>query len=223
MGKHKADSPPDTDLLPGISDDLGSELLESPEIQATKYTGKIVEQNQARVEGILASRAIGIPLRKIMKAFTVSAHTIAEIEHRHAAKLATVKERLARKFGVFLELGLDRCITEVDAIDIDKLMISLGIAGEKMLMLNGEPSVIFGSVDGPRKFSIDALNERLGRRDRNIIDVTPPTGSGGGEKEQTREGAGSRLAGGRGRDGAALEAGSEGGRDAASGDSQSPN
>lgn len=70
-------------------------------------------------------------------------------------------------------------------MDIDKLMISLGIAADKLQVLTGEPSVIVGSSDGPRQFSIEALRERLSRRE--IIDVTPSAiGSEGEEKKQTR-------------------------------------
>ena len=167
---------------------LGSELLEPREQQVANYSGKIVEQNQARIDGILAARAIGIPIRKIMQAFTVSPHTIAAIEARHATKLATLKDRLARKFGVFLELGLDRAISTVNHMDVDKLMVSLGIAADKLQVLTGEPSVIVGTGDGPRTFNIETLNARLGRREKPVdADYTDlPTGSAGGKDSPTR-------------------------------------
>jgi hypothetical protein len=175
-------------LLPGIDDtSLGSELLESDESQRARYTGKIVDRNMERVHSILAARAMGFPIRQVCEGFHVSPHTIAELERRHGAKLATLKDRLARKFGVFVELGLDRAIAEVREMDIDKLMISLGIAADKLQVLTGEPSVIVGT-DGPRRFTIDGLNERLGRRE--IIDVTPePTGSDAGKDGPTRAGS----------------------------------
>lgn len=187
MGKRKTNVPPDSDLLPGMEGDgaLGAELLEASTQPA--YSGKIVETNQARVEGILAARAMGIPIRKIMQAFTVSPHTIAALEARHATKLATLKDRLARKFGVFLELGLDRAISTVDKMDIDKLMVSLGIASDKLQVLTGEPSVIVGSSDGAKQFSVESLAARL--RSRDIIDVTP-TGLGDGKDGATREAGG---------------------------------
>lgn len=175
-------------LLPGLVDDsstLGSELLEPAESQASRYSGKIVDKNRERVDGILGARAMGFPLRQICAAFHVSPHTVAEIERRHAVKLATLKDRLARKFGVFVELGLDRAIREVDRMDRDKLMVSLGIAADKMQVLTGEPSAIISTPDQARRFSIDTLRERLGRGP--VIDVTPAeTGLGGAEKDAKR-------------------------------------
>jgi hypothetical protein len=182
--------PPDDEffsnpLLPGIADDinLGAELLRA-EDAANGYTGKIVEKNAARVQTILAVRAMGHPLRVICEAFNVSPHTVAELERRHATKLATLKERIVRKAGAFVELGLDRLLDpkEIKQMDIDKLMISVGIAIDKMQVLSGEPSVIVGTNEVPR-YTIEALRERLARREP--INVTG-TGSVQEEKEQTR-------------------------------------
>ncbi len=177
---------PGQPLLPGIMDKsaLGSELLENEDYQRANYSGKIVEKNQERVQGILSARAFGFPIRQICEAFSVSAHTIAEVERRHSVKLATLKDRLARKFGVFIELGIDRAISEVDNMDRDKLLVSLGIASDKLQVLTGEATVIIGSADGAKKFSIDNLRARLGGR--GIIDVTP-TGSVVEGNTQTRE------------------------------------
>jgi len=169
-------------LLPGIEGDasFGSELLATPESQSALYSGKIVEKNKERVDQIIQARAMGFPIRQICTAFKVSSHTIAELEQRHATKLATLKGRLARKFGIFVELGLDRAINEVDKIDIDKLMVSLGIATDKMQVLSDSPSIIVGqSGEGPKRFSVDTLNARL----RNVTG----TGSDGEESAQTRE------------------------------------
>ncbi len=180
---------PGQPLLPGIEDasSLGSELLESEESQRARYSGKIVEKNVERVQAILAARAMGFPIRQICAGYGVGAHTIAEIERRHSVKLATLKDRLARKFGVFVELGIDRAITEVGRMDIDKLMVSLGIAADKLQVLTGEASIIFGttSTEGGR-YSLDGLRARL--QSRPLIDVTP-TGSVQEKQEATREAA----------------------------------
>ena len=180
-------------LLPGIDDDahLGSALLESRESQQARYSGKIVDRNQARVNAILAARAMGFSVRQVCKAYQIGAASLAELERRHGSKLSTLKDRLARKFGVFVELGIDRAINEVRKMDIDKLLVSLGIATDKLQVLSGEPSVIVGT-DGPRRFTIDELNQRLGRRD--IIDVTPEsTGLDAGKEPPTREGSARAL------------------------------
>jgi hypothetical protein len=178
-------------LLPGIEDDahLGSELLESVESQQSRYSGKIVDRNQARVGSIIAARAMGFSVRQVCSAYHIGAASLAELERRHGQKLSTLKDRLARKFGVFVEMGVDRAISELPHMDIDKLMISLGIATDKLQVLSGEPSVIVGT-DDRRRFTVEALSERLGRRE--IIDVTPvSTGSDAGTSSPTREAAAS--------------------------------
>jgi hypothetical protein len=168
-------------LLPGLDEStFGAELLESAEVQAARYSGKIVDKNREKVGAIVAARAMGFGVRQVCEAFHISPHTLAELERRHGQKLATLKERCARKFGVFVELGLDRAIAEVSRMDIDKLMISLGIATEKLQLLDGAPTAIIGT-DEPKRFSVDALRERLAR----AHDVTP-TGLGGEEGHQTR-------------------------------------
>ncbi len=175
-------------LLPGFDEAaaLGSELLESVDSKRARgYSGKIIEKDEQKVHCILAARSMGYPIRQVCSAFAVSAHTVAEIERRHAVKLATLKDRLARKFGVFVELGIDRAIEEVDSMDIDKLLVSLGIAADKLQVLTGEASVIIGttSSEGSR-FSVDGLRARL--EARPLIDVTP-TGSDTGKDTPTRD------------------------------------
>jgi transcriptional regulator with XRE-family HTH domain len=170
-----------TPLLPGMDDAqfLGAELLESPLSQESRYTGKIIEKNRERVQQIISARAMGFTVRQICQAFNVSPHTLAELERRHGEKLATLKDRLARKFGVFVELGIDRAISEVGRMDVDRLLISLGIATEKVQLLSGEPTVIVGS-EGPKVHTVEALRERLARA-KNV------TGSALESAEQTRD------------------------------------
>ena len=157
----------DLPLLPGL--EVGAELLDPEDVQRSKHSGKIVEANQARVQAILTARAIGASVRQVCAAYQCGAHTLAEIERRHVAKLATLKDRIARRLGVFVELGLDRMLTGVDSMDLDKLPVAVAIAIDKMQVLTGEPSVIVGNNDGPRRFSVQALHDRLD----DAIDVTP--------------------------------------------------
>ena len=181
MPTPSAGDPPDDEffsnpLLPGINDDinLGSELLRE-EDPAAGFTGKIVEKNQERVQAILAARAMGYPLRVICAGFHVSPHTVAELERRHATKLATLKERIVRKAGAFVELGLDRLLdpAEIRRMDIDKLMVSVGIAIDKMQVLSGEPSIIVGR-EAPKEFTLDYLKQRLARREVNVTGSVQP-------------------------------------------------
>jgi hypothetical protein len=192
-------------LLPGLDIEAGAELLQDP-TGHPEHTGKIVERNQARVQGILAARAMGLSIRQVCAAYQVGTHTLAEIERRHGAKLATLKDRVARRLGAFVELGLDRMLSSVGSMDPDKLPLAVAIAIDKMQVLTGEPSVIIGDA-GPRRFSVESLQDRLA----GAIDVTPVdnTGSAGGDDSQkgVAGGAPGRIGPGGGADGAgAVEA-----------------
>lgn len=172
-------------LLPGLDIEAGAELLGAPSGGHPAHTGKIVEANQARVQAILAARAMGLSIRQVGAAYQVGTHTLAELERRHGAKLATLKDRVARRLGAFVERGLDRMLETVDAMDPDKLPLAVAIAIDKMQVLTGEPSIIVG--EGPRALTVTDLQSRLAA----AIDVTPATGlSGGAEKEKGAGAAG---------------------------------
>jgi hypothetical protein len=165
-------------LLPGMAIEAGAELLQDP-AGHPEHTGKIVERNQARIQAILAARAMGLSIRQVCAAYQVGTHTLAEIERRHGAKLATLKDRVARRLGAFVELGLDRMLDSVGSMDPDKLPLAVAIAIDKMQVLTGEPSVIIGDA-GPRQFSVDSLRDRLA----GAIDVTPTGLQAGGDLQR---------------------------------------
>ncbi len=174
-------------ILPGI--DLGQELLGDESTQRAEYSGKIVESNQARVTAILQARSLGLSVRQVCAAYQVGTHTLAALEERHGAKLATLKTRVARKLGMFAELGLDRMLAEVDSMDPDRLPVAIAIALDKLQVLTGEPSVIVGH-EQVNRFTVDALKDRLD----DAIDVTPPAMGLPAEKDRQREGeSGARL------------------------------
>lgn len=166
-------------LLPGMQD-LGSELLRI-DAPAGSYSGKIIDRDAARVQGILAARSMGLSVRQVCAAYRVGHHTLAELERRHSGKMATLKSRLASRLGVFAELGIDRMLTDVERMDLDRLPVAVAIAIDKLQVLTGEPSVIVGHEgSGARQWSVDALRDRLA----GVIDVTPAPGMGfAGEKD----------------------------------------
>jgi hypothetical protein len=131
--------------LPGI--EPGAELLTIDERSASgRYTGELIEKDRAKVDAILQLLAVGVGIRRIAESQHVSTRTVALLRDRYASKIATHKKGLARRFGLFAELGIDRAIEEVDQMDRDKLMISVGIAVEKMQLLDGEATAIIGST-----------------------------------------------------------------------------
>jgi hypothetical protein len=177
-------------LLPGMDIEAGAELLQPVEVQRSAHSGKIVEANQARVQAILAARAMGLSIRQVCSAYQVGTHTLVELERRHGAKLATLKERVARRLGAFVELGLDRMLESVGSMDPDKLPLAVAIAIDKMQVLTGEPSIIVGDT-GPRRLSVDTLRDRL----EGAIDVTPATGLSREDKSQKATGLGGGAGG----------------------------
>lgn len=188
-------------LLPGLDIEAGAELL-APPAGHPAHTGKIVEANQARVQAILAARAMGLSIRQVCAAYQVGTHTLAELERRNGAKLATLKDRVARRLGAFVERGLDRMLETVDAMDPDKLPLAVAIAIDKMQVLTGEPSIIVG--EGPRALTVTDLQSRLA-----AIDVTPATGLNGGTENQKGAGAAGAV-GGSGGDAGGWGAGGTG-------------
>lgn len=177
------DLPDSPRLLPGMEEALGSELLLDEDEQRARFTGKIVERNRERVDGILQCTAANMPARAICRAFHLSPHSLVTLRDRHGVKLAALKQGIARRMAMFAELGIDRLISEVDSMDVDRLAIAVGIITDKLQVLTGEATVIVGAVgDGPKHFSIDDLRSRLAAA-KNVT----PTGSDAQEIEQTRE------------------------------------
>jgi hypothetical protein len=165
-------------LLPGIDDDaqLGAELLLSKEDQRARFSGKIVDKNQERVDGILNLLAAGAAVRLVCRAFHVSPHTLATLRERHGVKLATIKQGIARKSAMFVELGVDRLLSEVDRMDVDKLAFNVKVILDSMQLMSGEATVIVGS-DGPRRFDVASLQAKLAAKP--VINVTPMSSDAG--------------------------------------------
>jgi hypothetical protein len=90
--------------------------------------------------------------------------------------------------ATFVQLGIENLLDELAKgnIEPDRLGIIVGILTDKMQVLTGEPTVIHGSAEGAKQFSVETLRARLGAR--REINVTA-TGSVGGENGQRREGS----------------------------------
>lgn len=197
MGKRKQNDDAEDDLpngqmllLPLPEPTEGMELLESAERQRELYPLTTVEKNQERLQSIIASIAADAPVRYVCRTHKVGWHTLQRIRDSHGPKIATLKQGIARRMSFFVQLGIEQLIEDLAAGTIapDKLGIIVGIITDKMQVLTGEPTTIVGTGDGPKTFSIDTLNARLGRRERTVeADFTElPTGSEGGKDSATR-------------------------------------
>lgn len=171
----------------------GKELLDAPEAQRELYPLTTVERNQERLANIIRYLGAGVPKAEIIRTFGVGWHTLQRIAVQHGEKIAEVKRRVAAKTALLVDTTVDSLIDDVvhGRLDPRDKAVLLGIGVDKLQVLTGEPTVIHGSTEPVKRFSPEALRERLGAR--KMIDVTPATGRDGREKDVTREGAGVGL------------------------------
>lgn len=192
MSKRKAHSPDDDELpngqmllmsLPEPTE--GAELLVPAATQRELYPLTTVDRNQERLQSIIASLAADAPIRFVCRTHKVGWHTLQRIREEYGPKIATVKQGIAKRMALFVQLGVEQLLDDLaaGAIAPDKLGIIVGIIADKMQVLTGEPSVIVGSSEGAKQFSIETLNARL--RARPVIDVSG-TGLDGGKEPVTR-------------------------------------
>lgn len=166
----------------------GGELLESKEVRLAKYPLTTIERDQERLQSILAMIAADAPGRYICRSHRVGWYTLQRIREEHGVKITTLKQSIARRMALFVQLGIEQLLDDLAAgnIEPDKLGILVGIITDKMQVLTGEPTVIHGNSEGSKQFSVETFRERLARK--QVIDVTPAaTGPAGGNPLQTRE------------------------------------
>lgn len=158
----------------------GGELLLSASEAREKYPLTTISRDQERLQSILAMVAADAPVRYICRTHRVGWYTLNRIREAHGEKITTLKQSIAKRMALFVKLGIEQLLDDVAAgnIEPDKLGILVGIITDKMQVLTGEPTVIHGSAEGAKQFSVESLRARLGAR--KVIDVTP-TGLGGGE------------------------------------------
>ena len=159
----------------------GAELLMSAAEQREKYPLTTIAKDQERLQSIIAMVAANAPARYICRTHRVGWYTLQRIRESHGVKITALKNSIAKRMALFVELGIEQLLDDVAAgnIEPDKLGILVGIITDKMQVLTGEPTVIHASTEGAKQFSVETLRARLGAR--KIIDVTP-TGPVEGEK-----------------------------------------
>lgn len=147
---------------------------------AGEFTGeRLFEREPEKYQAVVAALAEGIGYHRIARAFGVSVNTVRGIAARERGPVDTEKKAISLRLREFARLASDRLVDEVDLIPVDKLGIVLGIALDKVQLLDGEATAIVGQ-SGDR-LKVDAFNR--------LIESLPQTGFGAGEKDQTREAA----------------------------------
>lgn len=171
----------------------GAELLETRDARLAKYPLTTVERDQERLDSILAMIAADAPVRLVCRSQRVGWYTLQRIREAHGVKITTLKQSIAKRMALFVQLGIEHLLDELAKgnIEADRLGIIVGIIMDKMQVLTGEPTVIHGNADAAKQFSVETLRARLSAR--KVIDVTP-TGSAGGNPQQTREPSAPTLA-----------------------------
>lgn len=151
----------------------------SPEQQRDLYPLRTVERNQERLSAILFLLGRNAPKQFICDSQKVGWHTLHSIAEKHGEKIADIKRKTAAKAALFVELGIDQLIDDLQAgrFSPDKLAFAWSLVVDKMQLLTGDATSIIGTTDGKPRLTADDLRARLGEMKRaDVIDL-PPTGS----------------------------------------------
>ncbi|MBM3729121.1 MAG: hypothetical protein FJW40_27320 [Acidobacteria bacterium] len=147
-------------------------LVELAEPDAARFTGSTVEKDRQRVDAVLSAVVAGVPREHIAALAKISTHTIAGIVDRaeRSGEIAGWKERMSRLLARATET---MAATLVEAVEQKKLApaalpVSLGIAVDKKLLLDGEATSRVEHVERVRPEDITALIKRA-----KVVDIEP--------------------------------------------------
>jgi hypothetical protein len=142
----------------------GAELLVPLEDQKARYPLTTVEKNQERLHAIVLLLGRNAPKKFICETFKVGWYTLAEIAKQHGDKITLVKKRSAQNLGMFIELGTEQMLEDLQAgrLDPDKLPINIAVAVDKLQLLTGDATMIVGSpADQGQRLNVESLKEKL--------------------------------------------------------------
>jgi hypothetical protein len=172
----------------------GGELLLSADEQRTRYPLTTVEKNQERLHAIVLLLGRSAPKKFICDTFKVGWYTLQQIAQQHGDKITLVKKRSAQNLAMFVELGTEQMIEDLQAgrLDPDKLPINIAVAVDKLQLLTGDATMIVGSpADQGQRLNVETLKEKLGKMKRvsgpvvdGVIETTHSPEQG---NQQTRE------------------------------------
>lgn len=140
--------------------------------ELSRYPLTTISKDPARVSAILSALAANLSLRKIIKTFGVSGHTLKALESKHLPEIAARKERLASKCEFFAEYAVDRLIHEAEDIPIGQVPMAAGIMMDKAAQLRGEATSIVKVVGDDAPKPGDFASYLQGLRDARGIGST---------------------------------------------------
>jgi hypothetical protein len=158
------------------------DLMDVEELQGVmsademKHSARWVAVRKPKVyEAIVRCLGWDFPVKAIALAFEVSPKTVRAIREIESESLAPLKRSLVGEMRKLVSALVDRLNEEVDKMDIDKLPIALGIAIEKLLLLEGQATQIVQHRSGP---SVAATAQRI-REIQAKVTTIQETRSGG--------------------------------------------
>lgn len=162
---------------PGVLPE-GGELLMSEDQQRDLYPLTTVERNRERLHTIIFLLGRNAPKQFICESQKIGWHTLQSIAQKHGEKIADIKKRTAAKAALFVELGIDQLLEDLQAgrFAPDKLAFAWSLVVDKMQLLTGDATSIVGTTDSGPRLTADTLRERLANMKRaDVIEL--PTGS----------------------------------------------
>lgn len=148
-----------------------AELPEQPAlIEAARVyrpNGKTTCKNEERAFAIVEDLLCGMSQRKVCLKHHVGSRTVAGVLRilEQTGKLAPLKERLVQKFGTVVEKGID-AIDEAltnGTFPVTHLGLMEAQITDKLLLLQGDATVIVGQAHGPTTEQINDWIENLPR------------------------------------------------------------
>jgi transcriptional regulator with XRE-family HTH domain len=123
------------------------------------FTGaKLFKTDPGKYRMIVDALAEGMAIRQIARAFKVSPGTVNAVKENEVIPIGAQKEKLANKLHTLAKMGVERLIDENDKIPLNSLAVVVGIAIEKMQLLQGEATQRIESTKAP---SMEDFNKYL--------------------------------------------------------------
>lgn len=108
-------------------------------------TGKIAARNEERAAAMLEALLQGKSLRAIQREFQVDGRTVRAVQgvYEREGKLPALKERMSRKLGHAMELGVENAVAMLEAGDVpaNVIPVMVGVFADKKAMIDGDATV----------------------------------------------------------------------------------
>lgn len=177
---NKALQLPAEELPLTLDDVLADPALDGVEwrLHSAKY---IKERNPRLYSAIVLARKYEIPVEVIAKDLNVSENTVRAVEFQNLTVVEESKKSILNNLRKFVHGATLIMAENADRMDINKLPIAMGIAAEKMLLLEGQATARVEHVAGPR---VDDLANEIRDLQATAVQVMDVPG------ESVREGEG---------------------------------